>query len=583
MPYFKTEEIESISLEKLQQMIRKTGQRKITPSFDKNDKGPSWDGFITIYMKEGSSSKKDISSRIPVQIKGTEVKKLSNKFKSFKIELSDLRNYLNDGGVIFFVVEVRGSKEEEYKIFYNSLLPIDIQCILDDTKENQKTTNVKLNSILGNDTNFYMECKNFELNKQNQAISQVKVSKTFEELEDLGIGEIEFLTIGHPLTAIGKKTYTYIRDEYNCLIPIREVIMIDEVVLKHHKELVFNSKKYFDTYEQHQNEDEAYISFGDKIVMKKDTIHIKQSEGIVIERLRTLEFVFDNISTINKNTFPVKTLEKFEILRSEKEGIEKLIRVCDRFNMDTEKLRLKDLTNDDYYFLDRLECVEYGSIKTEKIIDIELKIIPFLNKEIHLLKCIYEDQEVYYDYYSSDLNIELRCDIKNKMVKISMYSMIKCDSLLCENFSKDAIINSLERTKEFYQEEIGDYYTLLALELIKAWDISSKDAYIDLAKYILDFIKEDTDDKILEINKAQIEYRLTGRLNYKTIGRLLDIKDNTTDDKCKAAIYILLDDYEEFGKCYEKLTKDVKTEFELYPIYYIYTQREKGKKILNLM
>lgn len=573
LTYFKTEEIESISLEKIQQMIRKTGQRKLTPSFDTNDKGPSWDGFITAYNKDGSSSKNDISSRIAVQIKGTEVKKLSNKFKSFKIELSDLRNYLNDGGIIYFVVEVKGSQEEICKIFYTSLLPVDIQCILDDTKENQKTVNVKLNNILSSDTNFYLECKNFEINKQNQAVSQVKVSKTLDELNYTNNERIEFLRIGNPLDIINKKVYPYIRDEHDCLIPVREVITVNKVVFQHNKELIVNGKKYFDTYKEHRSEDEVYISFGDIIIVKDNMITIKRSEGYIEDRKKTLDFLFDNIR--EKSNLSIDELKIMEELRLEKEFIKKIKTVSKRFNIDISKLKLTDLTSDDEYFLDRLESVKYGSIKSDNIVDIQPTIIKFLNKEVQLLKCFYSEGNAYYDFFSSDLNMGIKSEVEEKEVKLSIYAIMGYESILCENFNKDIVIESLERTNKFYTEAVGNQYTLLVLELIKAWDICNNETYMELAKYILDSIREDSDRDILEINKAQIEYRISGSLNYKTIGILLNIVSNTDNDNYKAAIYILLDDYKEFEQTYNKLGEEEKKTFESYPIYYIYKKNIK--------
>ena len=62
----KRTEIACIS--KLEDALIKLGY--VTPDFQKNDKTPSWDGFVFLYNEKDSDSKKDLERRIPVQIKG---------------------------------------------------------------------------------------------------------------------------------------------------------------------------------------------------------------------------------------------------------------------------------------------------------------------------------------------------------------------------------------------------------------------------------------------------------------------------------------------------------------------------------
>ena len=70
-----------------------------------NDKEPSWDGCVYIYGDK-SKKKSSLKGRMPVQIKG----KICNdhpKKIAYSMSTADLKNYLNDGGCILFVVYIQ--------------------------------------------------------------------------------------------------------------------------------------------------------------------------------------------------------------------------------------------------------------------------------------------------------------------------------------------------------------------------------------------------------------------------------------------------------------------------------------------
>lgn len=137
--------IEQLSTNELTDLLLNTGYMETY--INTNDREPSWDGNIYMYNDycklNESHKKEDLIGRIPVQVKGTLVKSLSDtKIRTnYKVELSDLRNYLNDGGVIYFVIEALQSNNKnagilKRKIFYKVLAPCDIEQIL--TKHNNK-------------------------------------------------------------------------------------------------------------------------------------------------------------------------------------------------------------------------------------------------------------------------------------------------------------------------------------------------------------------------------------------------------------------------------------------------------------
>lgn len=131
--------IEGIALSKLQSCLLKSDYVECV--FSTNDKFPSWDGFICLYNKKDSSKKSDLHRRIPVQIKGHFSEPPYQSLISFSVEISDLRNYFNECGVIFFVIYL--DNNDNHQIYYNLLTKLKIRRIIKG-KENQKNVSISL-------------------------------------------------------------------------------------------------------------------------------------------------------------------------------------------------------------------------------------------------------------------------------------------------------------------------------------------------------------------------------------------------------------------------------------------------------
>ena len=93
----------------------------IESSISRNDKGLSWDGFIYLYSNK-NQKKENLVCKCEIQVKG---KAKLGKSRSYSISIADLNNYKNNGGIIFFVIDI-----ETKKVFYTELLPTKIGHIL---------------------------------------------------------------------------------------------------------------------------------------------------------------------------------------------------------------------------------------------------------------------------------------------------------------------------------------------------------------------------------------------------------------------------------------------------------------------
>lgn len=482
-----------------------------------------------------------------------------------------MRNYFNDGGVIYIVVEIE-PETEKCKIFYKLLLPVDIQEILEqaEKKNNTNTINVKLDKILENLTDFYSVCKIFEVEKQHQSVQQVKKAVKLEQVEGKNL---EFVSIANPLDVLNRTIYPYVRDEYNCLVPLRDSIEVDEVKVRYNKDIVFGGKVYFDNYEEHHNVDGGiYYSFGDYIVLRDGIISLKKSRGNILERVASVKFLLDNLNNSNKQRSEKLELEKIEVLESEYNMLIEIIRKCNILGIDLNSVKTKQFKSRDCDIFETINLVNDKNMKFEDLLEIKLMNVKLLGKKYLVLKAVYKDIEKYYNYYSDGLDICVRYSQNDKTVTASKFIHLKCDDLLCNNFNKEVVIDSLDIIRDEDKDILEDALTNFSLELIKAFDISKNIEYLDLVELIYSSL-QNKNDEIKIINCAQIEYRKHGKLGYKTIGELIKIKDTTDVNEYLAAVYILLEDDTMFNKYFNTLNSEVQDRFIKYPIYMLYKNR----------
>ena len=90
----------------------------IKPYLSSNDKTPMWDGSLFVYKSKEDFNNERFDYRIPVQVKASEFDgDVFPETTSFSIEVTDLQNYLKDGGLVFFKVLVKGKEKEVYCSF----------------------------------------------------------------------------------------------------------------------------------------------------------------------------------------------------------------------------------------------------------------------------------------------------------------------------------------------------------------------------------------------------------------------------------------------------------------------------------
>lgn len=104
-----------------------------------NDKTPSWDGYVLLY-NDSNKKKSNILGQVDVQVKGELSSNFQKKVISHSASVSDLINYKNEGGVIYFVVNIDKKDCSKTKIYYEALTPIKLNSLLDNIGNKKNKT-----------------------------------------------------------------------------------------------------------------------------------------------------------------------------------------------------------------------------------------------------------------------------------------------------------------------------------------------------------------------------------------------------------------------------------------------------------
>lgn len=559
----------------------------------KKEKGPCLDGVILVYNKGGDNhSKENIQGRIPVQIKG---KKKSAKFiknPSYSIETSDLRNFLQRGGAVLFVVLIDENGDDS--IYYRSLLPYDIKRLLQIAK-NRKSKTVQLQSFprdIKEATDILM---NFSLNMNAQkADSSITEILTIEELKKRG--GITALTFSCITTNTAHKdpinyviqhgTYLYAKTTLGVLIPVD---FLDNPVISEeiNTPVKVGEKVFYDSYVVHKKKERFEIHFGNSFTFSANHNDKKAStrfllRGTLSERIRDAQFLLslqDNHPiVVGNHALPPIALDDFKGLNLERfsEVLSELLlakQMLDFFDV-TEELRCDTLTEHDWFNLRRLISAYQGNEIT--LIDTGIPYGSYTIGNLHLIICATKNSETnrftISNMYSAPFRIVYK-DEKEKKWFFPVFIALKAHEIAaCSNINQEKIVDQINPIDYTFSENV-EFVVSFMLEVIKAYDINNKEAYLSLAERILDVLQEKghtMQPDMLLLNRLQI-FKRQRPLSEEERKQLLGIiKEDQKDEETKLGAFLLLGADCDARATFKKLPAERKKIFSEYPIYHFF-------------
>ena len=545
----------------------------LEPFLDKNDRTPSWDGNIFVYKTK--SVKSDFFGKVPVQIKCERVKIFNGNSRSFQFNLIDLENYYRDGGILVFVVEI--NSENENQIYYASLVPSDLQDIIENIKKsNNKSKAIKLKKLEKTST-IVLEgvCKNFIINKNKQISIKDYPRLPIADAQTLMISGV---TDGTPVERylLNEEQYLYGKRNKDEMKYFVKKINFDAIGIDVKKEVRIQSIIYFNNYEVVSKKNSTVIKIGKNISFDLNTLKLVSNfSGTLAEQLLDNKFLVDIYEAkyfyIDNQKIEIKTPDEdtiiFERLLERYSRLKDVEALLNIFSIENHKLNLDEVKGaDDGSLKVLIDFMVYGKkvtkipftggIKAVKIGNLVLGVVIFKKED---------DTYTIENLFGSFGLARFFIGKDTPDILASPYVTLQYNILLqLDNLSFDIIVKSIRNVK--YTKDFAEHVNFFLLEVIKAYDKSEQIEYFKMANEIVAWLLDkDKSNPIFNVNKYQLIKR---ERNYSQREKkeLLSMRDNA-NIALLCGISILLENKTDVEHYFNKLSIDEKKEFIEYPIY----------------
>lgn len=235
----------------------------IDPDISENDKRLSWDGFIFLFSDK-EHKKENLVCKCEIQVKG---KKKLGRRRSFSVSIADLINYQNNGGVLFFVVDI-----ETNKVFYSELLPIKIGNILQDKTKRPKSISVELDEFPTNPMAIELLIKKFCEHSDKQRASKGRIIDFNEKAIELNggscfKGELNLIKEKNSIYLSEKSTYLYKQNKDGSILPLN-IVKIAKITKTQKLDIYIDDKLWKNLSVQSvvtQKNEQPYLLINDNI------------------------------------------------------------------------------------------------------------------------------------------------------------------------------------------------------------------------------------------------------------------------------------------------------------------------------
>lgn len=568
---------------------------RLSSQIQKNDKYPVWDGDILVYSANVHSVQ-FLKDRIPVQVKGRLVKtnSFSNGTLSYQLNVNHLKVYCNSGGIIFFVIEVDAS--EVSKIFYKSLLPIEIKHILKKS-ESRKTVTVKFNELTDTSyINLQLICDDFLIHRKKQyslespiqpaAFEMVKTVSLFAPTTDFAylLHNETFFYMGpadFPPLMAEKGQVVSVASDYKCKVKI--------------------SREYFSKIKIERSKNGYKIVFGSKLELdcreeEKDQQARKQFkvllEGPLNEAKNTADFIAD---LVDKKNFKIDDKEfwidnfggKEETLISFAKELQTIMDLLTKLRLPLS-IDMQKINTQKNLLLALADPIVNQKPSKERIFNrtdgVDCIAQSYCINVCGVLCYFLEMQTpqkgyMVYDFFAPyftelhKFSIKWEDAVDGTVHNIESpfaayykfeYKDLQRIALESSNFNKGAVLKTIEQTH--CSPEISGYLTRFLLDILKVYDeFTNEDFYVIADALSLKLVHEER-SAINVINRMQV-IRRKRRFNADEEKELAGLATTEQTPNMLCAVHILLENFFEAKKYLNEMDGKTKEDFVGFPIY----------------
>lgn len=544
------------------------------------DKEPSWDGHIYCYTN-AAKKKSSLLGRVPVQVKGKTVSKFNTKSYKYPIELSDLANYQSEDGCLYIVVQIINN--DNSRIFYKELLPVDMKAIFKALKkEKQKTYSIEMSVLDAEVRSLQSVCRDFLKHRDLQK------GKEFIDIETIDTSSTFMMAISiepqqDPLRYLSEnEVYLYYEPSEKLFIPLTEKVkvnafeslqinsfQIDELIIKRN-------------VRRNISEGEMVWYVGDNIKIMPSKITFDPNSNI-LQQKEDIEFLLKLISgrkmkiegvevALNLKEDSKRFVKK---LRDIEKYLEKIIWTITKLEIEIEKFE-ENLHYNDYLKLERIEKVLSGQemiTHTSKFMNLTLS-----GKFYLFFISVKKDTNEIFNVTSQSLLKKIRFygtvitpDENTDISVVSPFFATPLKDLLkINNFDVDLIFNSIKETinlldQKDQRDSMLRSVNRMTLASLLAYDETKKKYQLDLARLLAAFcLEHQPTDSIHLINLLQCFKRQRALTNEEKL-QVRKI-DDSLGPIFSLAKSILLDNSGDIEFYYNALATEEKREFKEQPL-----------------
>lgn len=564
------------------------------PFINDNDKEPSWDGHVYIY-KDNHKDKNGVR-RIPVQIKGTEKDDLSKMEISFSVSSVDLNNYLDDGGVIFFVVYI-GHDGQNSQIYYACLTPVKIRIFLEEAK-GQASKSIKLSRFPLDNKKKEMIVINCWKDCQRQSSFTKAALYSLKELEQQGTLESVTLSVTSvggvdPQTALlTNEVYLYanikggvipqpietipqrlvVQEENDARIMVREQLFYTKVRIVRDGKTVktFLGESFSITAQV----DSKAIKFNYKGAHNLRTLTVDLS--FILAVIDNKSFTYNGVSfpfdadSADYSNFPI------DVMRARLVYAKKIVKLLDRFGCEKD-LDLNSLQANDWKNIDVLIK---AIIDNKPVTGLKKDLPPVLTFEVGDLRfvvCLFKDENESDAYRISDFfTTELLCVYEGsngeKLATSQFFNLSAKNFLEADNIRYDTLLPSFQKAER--NKETMRLANSFLLELLIAYDINKKPEILttatDFSDWIMTASEEELPFLIRILNDLQIKKRKRKLTEQEKRELYRLIEEPGIREEIIVGAHLLLDQHIAAEIHFEKLSVDSQNDFKKSPIYHFW-------------
>jgi len=585
-------DIEKLATSAVEDAISKTDY--ITPYINSADKQPFWDGYLCAYS---DSSKKNefFIGKVSVQVKGKSCKEFAKNEYKYLVKVTDLKSFNIEGGTIYFVVQINESGDK--KIFYNALLPFELNKMLSRAGKKNKMT-IKVYEFPTDKTEIANIILNFVRDKDKQVLIGNGENISLKDLvEQVGINNCSFSFSYTNVGSDTKKPYEYLfnHDVYlyaeckklNIKVPIDHMGRAQICMTNLEGNVMVGGIPFYKEYRvAHMTDrDEIYIGKSFVIVYANDKENAKLSyrlRGNLNERIVAEEML---IKLAEEKYIYINNVQ-LEINLSQDELME---------------LKLNEAKKHLAYLRDVKETLEYYGVyeplkcermteKEEKYIKMMIlsykynemvsfngaKVLPVSYIQVENLKILLFFEEhgdgKYLVRNFDDTKLKFWGEYKDgNKFRTSKYTILQAeDFATISNLNFDIIVDGL---KDINNQGHIIRTKLTLLEMLKAYDKNRNSRLLDSACRLAYWIKEVDENVISTINLFQCYYRKRVLTDDEEIILEELLISHRTDKKICLAAYILLGKSDRAKKLFEDFSEEDKINYMNLPIYTLLSEK----------